>query len=152
MHPLNLPSYDFRIERSASKLMIFDPIRKKLVTLTPEEWVRQHFLYYMVYELGYPRSRVRVESGTTYNKLSKRSDILFYDHELKPLVLVECKAASVTINQRTFEQVSVYNRTLKAPVIMVTNGLVHYACKVDHQKGSYHFMEAIPAYKDLEVS
>ena len=149
MQSLNLPSYDFRIERSAGKLMIFDPIRKKFVVLTPEEWVRQHFTYYMVNELGYPRSRMSVESGTQYHGLSKRSDILFYDVELKPLVLVECKAASVTIGQKTFEQVSIYNKTLKAPVIMVTNGLVHYACEVDHQKGSYQFLEAIPAYKDL---
>lgn len=146
---LNLPAYSYRIEQRRGKLAIFDPIRKKFIILTPEEWVRQHFINYMISQLGYPASLIRVESGTQYNQRAKRTDVLVYDQHLKPLVLVECKAAHVPINQATFDQASVYNKTLKARVVICTNGMVHYACRYDEASGTVTFLDKIPPYSDL---
>lgn len=151
MDSLNLPAYKYRIQQQGGKLVIFDPIRKKYVVLTPEEWVRQHFLNYLVNDLGYPASRVRIESGTAYHKRAKRTDILIYDRELKPLVLVECKAASVPVRQNTFDQISVYNKTLKAPILICTNGMVHYACRYHADEESVQFLDHIPPYSDLSA-
>lgn len=150
MESLNLPKYEPRIDKRDGKLVIFDPIRKKWVVLTPEEWVRQHFVNYLIVNLGYPRSKLRVESGVSYNNLPKRSDIVFYDMELKPLVLIECKAASVKIDQKTFDQLGMYNKTLGAKYMIATNGLVHYACYKSATQNEFKFMKEIPAYADLE--
>ncbi len=149
MENLNLPTYAYRIEQRRGKLAIFDPIRKKFIILTPEEWVRQHFINYMISHLGYPASLIRVESGTQYNKRAKRTDVLVYDQELKPLVLVECKAAHVPISQDTFDQASVYNKTLQATILVCTNGMVHYACQYDAEKEAVSFLDHLPAYSDL---
>lgn len=151
MDSLNLPAYSYRIEQRSGKLVIFDPIRKKFVVLTPEEWVRQHFVNYLTVHLGYPASHIRTESGTHYNKRSKRTDILIYDNELRPLLLVECKAASVAVSQSAFDQISVYNKTLRAKVLVCSNGMVHYACAYDAQTGSVRFLDNIPAYADLKA-
>ena len=150
MDALNLPAYEYRIEQRDGKLVIFDPIRKKFIVLTPEEWVRQHFMNYLIAHLGYPASRIRVESGTSYNKRLKRTDILIYNDALEPMVLVECKAAHVAINQATFNQVSVYNKTLKARVIICSNGMVHYACEYDATQNKMVFLDQIPPYSDLK--
>lgn len=151
MDSLNLPSYEYRIEQKDGNLVIFDPIRKKLIVLTPEEWVRQHFVNYLTEHLGYPASRIRVESGTSYNKRAKRTDILIYGDELQPLVLVECKAAHVAIDQSTFNQISVYNKTLKARIMICSNGMVHYACQYDPERNKTDFLEQIPSYSDLKA-
>lgn len=151
MNSLNLPAYNYRIEQNGGKLAIFDPIRKKFIILTPEEWVRQHFVNYLTQHLGYPASRIRVESGTSYNKRAKRTDILIYDDQLEPLVLVECKAAHVAVNQSTFNQISVYNKTLKAKVLVCSNGMVHYACRYDAGNESVSFLDQIPHYSDLKT-
>ncbi|MCE7993117.1 MAG: type I restriction enzyme HsdR N-terminal domain-containing protein [Roseivirga sp.] len=151
MNSLNLPAYKYRIEQNGGKLAIFDPIRKKFIILTPEEWVRQHFINYLTQHLGYPASRIRVESGTSYNKRAKRTDILIYNDELEPLVLVECKAAHVAVNQSTFNQISVYNKTLKAKVLICSNGMVHYACRYDAGNESVSFLDQIPHYSDLKT-
>ncbi len=149
MESLNLPKYEPRIERRDGKLVIFDPIRKKLIVLTPEEWVRQHFLNYMIETLGYPKSRIRVESGVSYNSLNKRSDIVFYNAELKPEILIECKAASVRVDQNTFNQLGVYNKTLGARYMIATNGLVHYICCRAPDSDQFDFLDRIPSYTDL---
>ena len=149
MDQLNLPTYSYRIEQRRGKLAIFDPIRKKFIVLTPEEWVRQHFVNYLTNHLGYPASLIRVESGTQYNQKAKRTDVLVYDPELKPLVLVECKAAHVPINQATFDQASIYNKTLQAQILICTNGMVHYACRYEAETGKMVFLDHMPAYADL---
>jgi len=150
MDELNLPTYLYRIEQRRGKLAIFDPIRKKFIVLTPEEWVRQHFINYLTSQLGYPASLFRVESGTQYNQKAKRTDVLIYDQELKPLVLVECKAAHVPINQATFDQASVYNKTLQAQILVCTNGMVHYVCRYEATTGTIEFLDHMPAYADLK--
>lgn len=149
MNSLNLPAYQYRLEQNGGKLAIFDPIRKKFIILTPEEWVRQHFVNYLTEHLGYPASRIRIESGTSYNKRAKRTDILIYDDYLEPLVLVECKAAHVAVSQATFNQISVYNKTLKARILICSNGMVHYACQYDPESESVSFLDHIPHYRDL---
>ena len=149
MESLNLPEYKPRLERREGKLAIFDPVRKKLVILTPEEWVRQHFLNYMIQDLKYPKSRIKIESGLAYNSLQKRSDLVFYDNELKPQVLVECKAASVKIDQHTFDQLAIYNKTLGAKYIIATNGMVHYACCRLAESEKFDYLGSIPAYSEL---
>ncbi|WP_323757637.1 type I restriction enzyme HsdR N-terminal domain-containing protein [Roseivirga sp.] len=151
MDSLNLPAYEYRLDKRDGKLVIFDPIRKKFVVLTPEEWVRQHFIHFLTGSLGYAMSRMSVETGNKYNQLQKRSDILFYDEHMKPLVIVECKAPSVKINQNAFDQVAVYNKTLQAKLLIVTNGMVHYACWFDEEKQKVSFLDEIPSLQELKA-
>lgn len=149
MDRLNLPEYAYRIEQRGGKLAIFDPVRKKFIVLTPEEWVRQHFVNYMVNHLGYPASLIRVESGTEYNQKAKRTDVLVYDRYLKPLVLVECKAAYIPVSQSTFNQAGVYNKTLRARILICTNGMAHYACRYETKSEKVHFLDHIPTYSEV---
>src|SRR5277367_761996 len=126
MHPLNLPSIDSNIRKEEGKVWIFDIIRKKYIVLTPEEWVRQHFIHYLIHDLKYPRSLFKVESGLSFNKLQKRSDILIHDRTGKPWMLVECKSPVIKLSQNAFNQIAVYNMTIDAKYLAVTNGRVHY--------------------------
>lgn len=144
MHPkLNLPQFSFKIKEALSGHQIFDIIRKKYVALTPEEWVRQHVVHYLVQEKKYARGLMQVETMVKYNRLNIRCDILAYTHELKPLLLVECKAPSIEITQAAFDQIARYNMPLKVKYIMVTNGLRHYYCLMDYEKHSYTFVTDI---------
>ncbi len=143
---LNLPSYSFKIKNKENKLYIFDIIRKKNIMLTPEEWVRQHFIHYLIEEKKYPKSLIAVEKQLTINNLSKRTDILIFDNKGLPNIIVECKAPSIKISQNTFDQIARYNLKLKAKYLIVTNGLQHYYCKMDHQKMQYDFLKEIPIY------
>ncbi len=150
MHKLNLPEFDPRIrEGTNGKREIFDGIRKKFVRLTPEEWVRQHFLNFMVSHLGFPASLIVVEAELTYNQMKKRFDILAYRAGGSPCMVVECKSTSVEITQAVFDQVAMYNMTLLVDYVVVTNGLTHYVCRIDHEKRSYTFLKEIPAYGTL---
>jgi len=150
MQELNLPVFDARVRQAGNgKNEIFDEIRKKYVRLTPEEWVRQHFLNYMIRQLGYPASLIVVEAAITYNGLKKRFDILAYLADGNPCLVVECKAPRVEITQAVFDQVAMYNMTLTVDNLVVTNGLVHYACQIDHQQKKYTFLEEIPGYELL---
>lgn len=149
MLELNLPKYEYRIEQRAGKLAIFDPIRKKFIVLTPEEWVRQHFLNFLNNHLNYPASLTSVETGHKYNSLTKRSDIMVRDNALNPLVLVECKAASVVINEATIRQLAVYNMECKAKLLILTNGLVTYACLCNSSDGAFETLNEIPDYHSL---
>jgi len=146
MNRLNLPEFEVRTQVQHNQEFIYDQFRKKYVLLTPEEWVRQHFLHYLVHHLGYPRTLVKVESGLEVNKLSKRTDILVYDQQVKPHLLVECKASHVALSGKTFDQLSAYNQAIKAKYLVITNGLKHYCCLMDYQQNSYQFQEAMPEY------
>ncbi|MFA0963052.1 type I restriction enzyme HsdR N-terminal domain-containing protein [Roseivirga sp. BDSF3-8] len=148
MVKLNLPPYACRVERQAGKLVIFDPIRKKYLVLTPEEWVRQHFIAYLTNYLNYPQGLIRAEAGIKYNQMQRRSDIVVYDRSVSPLMLVECKAPEVKVSRKTFEQAAAYNKVLGAPYLIVTNGLSHFCCEIDHDKGTYDFIDAIPEYSE----
>lgn len=146
MKPLNLPPVQLKFNHD--KTSFFDPIRKKYVVMLPEEWVRQHFVHYMVNFLGYPSSLIKVEFGIRYNKLPKRPDILSYDRKGNPLLLVECKSYDVKITKSVFQQVSVYNKTLQSPYVVVTNGLDHF-CWHQKESGEIAFLESVPLFDDL---
>ncbi|MDP2088116.1 MAG: type I restriction enzyme HsdR N-terminal domain-containing protein [Flavobacteriaceae bacterium] len=144
MQELNLPNYQFRIKSNENKLFIFDFIRKKEVVLTPEEWVRQHFLMYLVTEKKYPASLIAVEKKLTLNTLTKRTDIVVYNKNAKPEIIVECKAPNVPISQEVFDQIARYNLKLEARFLVVTNGLQHFYCQIDTENETYFFLEDIP--------
>jgi len=146
MQQLNLPTYKFRIKNTKNKYAIFDIIRKKYVILTPEEWVRQHIIHYLIEEKNYPISLIGVEKKLTVNKLTKRTDILVFNNKGLPHIIIECKAPSVPINQNAFDQIARYNLKLNANYLFVTNGLNHYSCKMDFENEAYIFLESIPDY------
>ena len=146
MQPLNFPSYKFRIKSNENKLFIFDILRKKYVSLTPEEWVRQHFIHYLIEEKNYPISLIAVEKKLTINKLTKRTDILVFNAEGVPYIIIECKAPAIKITQSAFDQIARYNLKLTATYLIVSNGLTHFYCQMDFEKEQYHFLETIPKY------
>ena len=145
---LNLPNYDFKMKTEQGSRQIFDPVREKMVKLDPEEWVRQNLIQFLNKDKNYPISLMAVEKGLTVNKLSKRFDILCYNNDSKPLLLVECKAPSVKISQAAFDQISIYNLQFKVPFLLVSNGLEHYCCQLDYEKNSYSFLSEIPDYQN----
>src|SRR5262249_54832795 len=124
---------------------IFDIIRKKFVALTPEEWVRQHWLHYLIEEGKYPRSLIVPEMKIVLNDLSKRCDVVVHDRSGNPFLIVECKSPDVKISQKVFDQVARYNLTLKVKYLIVSNGTQHYGCKIDFEKMNYAFIENLPA-------
>jgi len=148
MVKLNLPEYQFRIQKSEKGIRIFDSIRKKLIALTPEEWVRQNFIRYIIEEKKYPASLIAVETGLKYNRLKKRSDIAVYDKNGKVWMIIECKAPEVKISQDTFQQVAVYNMSGKAKTkfLAVTNGLKHYCCELNYEQNKYDFLKDFPEF------
>ena len=146
MQKLNFPSYSFRIKSSENKTLIFDIIRKKYVVLTPEEWVRQHVLKFLLEEKKYPASLIAVEKQLKLHTRTKRTDIVVYNRKGTPEVLIECKAPSVKITQETFNQIARYNLTANASYLMVTNGLEHYFCQIDTKNETYVFLKDIPGY------
>jgi len=146
---LNLPTYDFRIEERTNGRVVYDPIRQTYVRLTPEEWVRQHFVQYLIQEQGVPAGLVAIEAGFQYQGQPRRADILAHDRQGDPLLLVECKAPRVSIGQDAFDQGAGYNLVLGAPFLVVTNGKMHYACRIDFDDRSYTFLDDLPRYADL---
>jgi hypothetical protein len=148
---LNLPQYPLEVKTSGAQELVFDKIRKKYVVLTPEEWVRQHFLNYLIYDLTYPKSLIRIESGLVVNNLGKRTDIVVYNQAIEPFLLVECKASRVHLNEKAMEQLAIYNRTMKAEFLVLTNGLKHYCCKMDYDSGSYQFQSELPPFENSSL-
>ncbi|HEY3404749.1 MAG TPA: type I restriction enzyme HsdR N-terminal domain-containing protein [Ohtaekwangia sp.] len=147
MISLNLPSFEYQLKKEDGKVLIFDSIRKKYLVLTPEEWVRQHFIHYLINERKYPRSLIRLEGGLSYNTLSKRSDIVVFNREGKPWMVVECKAHDQPINDNTLRQASIYNAKLQAKYLAVTNGLVHYYFETDWLAGKTSVLQTIPVFE-----
>jgi len=148
MKKLNLPEFPAKVKQAdGGKVLIFDIIRKKYVQLTPEEWVRQNFIYYLVNFLDYPKSLIKVESGLKYNRLLKRSDILIFNRDVEPLVLVECKSSELKLTQDVVDQAAVYNKSLNARDLLVTNGMQHLCWKISEDGNQ--LLEEIPRYDDL---
>mgnify|MGYP000095926100 CR=1 FL=1 len=144
MQKLNFPAYRFRLKNSENKTAIFDEIRKKFVILTPEEWVRQHAVQWLLQEKKYPISHLNVEKSLKVNGLVKRYDALVFKPDGSIFLLVECKAPEVKITQDVFDQIARYNLTLDAEYLMVTNGLNHYFCQMDFQNQRYQFLADLP--------
>ncbi|MEI7509714.1 MAG: type I restriction enzyme HsdR N-terminal domain-containing protein [Flavobacterium sp.] len=146
MQKLNFPTYSFRFKNSENKVAIFDEIRKKFIILTPEEWVRQHVLQYLLQDKNYPISYINVEKLIKINDLSKRYDIIVYQPDGAIYLLIECKAPEVAITQQTFDQIARYNLVLNAKYLMVSNGLNHYFCQMDLIKEKYIFLQELPEF------
>jgi hypothetical protein len=146
MQKLNLPTYNFKFKSSENKTLIFDKLRKKYMVLTPEEWVRQHFVYFLIEEKKYPISLIALEKQLTINNRKKRTDILVFNTAGNPEIIVECKAPSIKITQATFDQIARYNLKLKATYLIVTNGLEHFYCKMDFKNETYIFLKEVPDY------
>jgi hypothetical protein len=146
---LTLPQYSFKISGNEDNKMILDPVRRKYVKLTPEEWVRQNFVQYLVNEGKYPSGLLGIEVNFRFNKLKRRVDILVHNRSGEPVMIVECKEPDVKIDEKVFDQIVCYNMGFKVPYIVVTNGIDHYACKINHQEKKYDFLLVIPLYEDL---
>jgi hypothetical protein len=150
MKPLNLPSHPFRHMEKNGKIMIFDSFRKSWVKLTPEEWVRQNFLMWLVNHLGFPPGLIAVETSLTYNTLKKRADAVVYGKDGNPLMIIECKAPDVEITQKTFEQAAGYNYTFRTSYLALTNGMNHYCCQIDFSSSKLVYLENFPQYTEMK--
>ncbi len=149
MEQLNLPSYPFEIRNQAGQRVILDQVRKRFVPLTPEEWVRQHFVQYLIRDLDVPLGLIGLEVAIPIQDRHYRADILIYDRRVEPVMIVECKRPSVQLRQDTFDQIGHYNTQLKVPYLVITNGMQHYCCMVDHAHRFYRFLDEIPSYKTM---
>ena len=148
MQNLNFPTYSFRFKNTENKVSIFDEIRKKFILLTPEEWVRQHVIHFLLLDKNYPKSYINVEKLIKINDLSKRYDVVVFQPNGEIFLLIECKAPEVAISQQTFDQIARYNLVLKAKYLMVTNGLNHYFCQMDFENEKYVFLKELPEYSN----
>ena len=146
---LNLPKFEFRYKKQNDKLYIFDAFRNKFVVLTPEEWVRQNILEFLVQEKGYPRLWIAVEKEININGLKRRYDALVYNKNEDVLLLIELKAPKIKINEKVFNQISAYNYSLNAPYLLVSNGISHYYAKVDLKQKTYEFLSEIPSFQAI---
>ncbi|MDR0575190.1 MAG: type I restriction enzyme HsdR N-terminal domain-containing protein [Tannerella sp.] len=150
MQLLNLPPYNARLAEKSGKTYIYDPLRRKEVVLTPEEWVRQRFVNFLITARSYPPERIANEVCINVNSTSKRCDTVVYDDYLKPLAIIEYKAPGIMITGEVFDQIARYNSALKVPYLIVSNGLRHYCCNMDYRTMKCGFMEEIPAYPDIK--
>ena len=149
---LHFPEYKFTLKAEESDgqfAKIFDIVRKKYVRLSPEEWVRQHMIHFLVHDKKVPISLTAIEKLVMVNRLQRRFDILVYSKQHKPWLLVECKAPEVKISQEVFDQAARYNLSLQAEYFVLTNGLQTYCCRLDHVNGKYQFLEELPFYENL---
>lgn len=149
MDALNLPKFEFRTRKHQEKVQIFDDLRRKYVALTPEEWVRQHFVKFLQTTYNYSASLIAVEMPVEINGLKQRADIVVFNRKGKPSVIVECKAPSVPVNNQVFDQAARYNLRLKVDYLMVTNGLVHFCAKLDFTTNTYQMLSAPPQFSDF---
>ena len=150
MVELNLPEFEYKVKkREDGSWAIWDRLRERWVALTPEEWVRQHFVEWLITEKEFPAALMGNEMSLTQNGISRRCDTVVGNRSGQPLVIVEYKAPSINITQKVFDQIVRYNMVLHARYLMVSNGLEHYCCQIDYEAGSYRFLEDIPHYQDL---
>lgn len=149
MQQLNLPEYNATITEKDGKPMIFDNLRRIYVALTPEEWVRQHFIHYLIEQHNYPATLMANETSITLNNTRRRCDTVVYDRTLRPRMIIEYKAPTVKIDSKVFAQISRYNLVLRVDYLVVSNGLQHYCCKMDYANNRYTFMQGIPPYHEI---
>ena len=149
MEPLNLPTYLFRIKEDRGKKYIFDEIRRRFVQLTPEEWVRQHVVNYLVHVRNFPLQLISIEKGFSNNRRKLRYDLLVLDRKGEPLMIVECKAPDVEINQHVFDQAGRYNNKYNAAYMLITNGIKHYCCLINKLNRQYRFLQDIPDFNEM---
>ena len=149
MLELSLPGFDYKVKKQNGTVMIFDIVRKKYVVLTPEEWVRQHFVHFLIAHKGYPTTLLANEVMVKLNGTTKRCDTVLYRRDLSARMIVEYKAPHIEITQAVFDQITRYNMVLKVDYLIVSNGLQHYCCRIDYEHNSYTFLQDIPEYQNL---
>ena len=149
MFSINLPPYPIKLGEKDGKRTIFDILRQKYVALTPEDWVRQHFVHFMMAQKGYPKGLLANEVELKVGNKRLRCDTLLYTRELRPRMIVEYKAPTIQLQQKTFDQISVYNLLLHVDYLVVSNGLQHYCCRMDYERQSYTFLQDFPDYGSL---
>ena len=149
MQQLNLPPYEIKIRETDGHRTILDILRRKYVALTPEEWVRQHFVHFLIEQKGYPATLLANEVQLNVGNKLLRADSVLYGSDLHPRMIIEYKAPTVSITQKVFDQISVYNMLLKVDYLVVSNGINHYVCKMNYENQKYFFLREIPEYKDL---
>ena len=149
MYELNLPKYGIKIANENGHLTIFDVLRRKYVALTPEEWVRQHFVHYLIGHKGYPQTLMANEIQLAIGNKKLRCDSVLYDRSLKPRMIIEYTAPTVNITQKVFDQITVYNMLLHVDYLVVSNGIKHYCCQMDYDNQKYLFLEDIPDYQEI---
>lgn len=149
MTPLNLPDFQVRLSGTREQPAIFDILRRKFVALTPEEWVRQHFVHFLIEHRGYPSALMQNEVQLKVGGKSLRADSILYDRDLNPRMIMEYKAPKIAVTQKVFDQITVYNLLLHVDYLVVSNGLRHYICKMDYPHQKYSFLEDIPEYQNL---
>ncbi|WP_288318341.1 type I restriction enzyme HsdR N-terminal domain-containing protein [Xylanibacter caecicola] len=149
MYRLNLPPYEIKIKEKGGRHAVFDVLRRKYVNLTPEEWVRQHFIHYLTEHKGYPTSLLANEVKLHLGQKSLRCDSVLYDKMLQPRMIIEYKAPTIQITQKTFDQIFAYNILMHVDYLVVSNGMSHYCCRMDYEGGKYAFLNDIPDYKQL---
>lgn len=147
MNRLNLPEYNIKIAERNGKKVIFDILRRKYVALTPEEWVRQHFVHFIIERKGYPQTLIANEVELKIGNKSLRCDSVLYDRNMQPRMIIEYKSPSIELQQKVFNQISTYNLLLKVDYLIVSNGMQHYCCKMDYENQKYLFLEEIPNYE-----
>ena len=146
LQELNFPKFSFRFKNKENKISIFDVIRKRFVILQPEEWVRQHCIHYLIDYKGYPKSLINIEKELIINSLRKRYDIVVFNSDGSIHLMVECKAPSININQNVFDQIALYNLSLNATYLMISNGINHYYCQMNYNDQRYEFLRELPSY------
>ena len=149
MQQLNLPPYEIKIRETDGRRTILDILRRKYVALTPEEWVCQHFVHFLIEQKGYPATLLANEVQLNVGNKLLRADSVLYGSDLHPRMIIEYKAPTVSITQKVFDQISVYNMLLKVDYLVVSNGINHYVCKMNYENQKYFFLREIPEYKDL---
>ncbi len=149
MTRLNLPPFEIKLRGTKARPQIFDILRKKYIALTPEEWVRQHFVHFLVEHKGYPAALMANEIQLKVGEKTLRADSVLYSRDLKPRMIIEYKAPHIPITQKVFDQISIYNMLLHVDYLVVSNGLQHYICKMDYNDKKYLFLEDIPDYEEL---
>lgn len=149
MVQLNLPPYQIRVKETGGRKQIFDILRRKYVALTPEEWVRQHFIHYLIEHKNYPASLLANEVSLQIGEKRMRADSVLYDNQLHPRIIIEYKAPNITLTQKVFDQITVYNLLLHVDYLIVSNGMTTYICKMDYEKQTYKFLETIPDYENI---
>ncbi len=143
---LDFPTFEYRWKKTGDKVFLFDVIRKKYVVLTPEEWVRQHLIHYLIAKKNYPKTLIKIESGLAYNNLPKRSDVVVFDRKGSVFITIECKAPHVKLNQSTIDQVAVYNKQYKSKFLAITNGLQHLVFEMDYRNKQHRLTGEYPDF------
>lgn len=151
MMQLNLPPFEIRLQGRGGKPYVWDILRMRYVRLTPEEWVRQHFVHYLVEHLSYPAELMMNEVSLHVGNLNRRADTILYNKALQPLILIEYKAPEVALSARVLGQAVRYNYTLRVPYLIISNGLEHQAYHIDYDVMSYTPLKSIPHYSDLQL-